>query len=227
MIALIVFVWLAKDSPDQPPPKTLKQYGEVLKDRDTWWFMAFYSVTFGGFSGLAASLVIYFNAQYGIDAVHAGYLAAGCVLSGSVARPIGGKVADRFGGIRSLQVLYSVVAVSLSLVALFADSLPLTLVFFITGMLGLGMGNGSVFQLIPQRFRKEIGILTGLVGMAGGFGGFYLATSLGMAKQYTGSYQAGFLVFVGLAVLALLGLVGVKKRWRTTWGSPQNTTARV
>jgi MFS transporter, NNP family, nitrate/nitrite transporter len=227
VLTLVVYLILAKDAPNQPPPKTLKQYGEMLKDKDTWWFMGFYSVTFGGFSGLAASLVIYFNSQFGIDSVHAGYLAAGCVLAGSVARPVGGRVADRFGGIRTLQILYGVVAVSLALVALFYTNLVLTLVFFVTGMLGLGMGNGSVFQLIPQRFRKEIGIMTGLVGMAGGIGGFYLATSLGVSKQLTGSYQAGFLVFVALAVVALLGLLGVKKRWRSTWGSPLNTTAKV
>ncbi len=227
VVTLVLYLILAKDAPHQPPPKTLKQYGEMLGDRDTWWFMAFYSVTFGGFSGLAASLVIYFNAQFGIDAVHAGYLAAGCVLAGSVARPVGGRVADRFGGIRTLQILYGVVAVSLALVTIFYSNLILTLVFFVTGMLGLGMGNGSVFQIIPQRFRKEIGIMTGLVGMAGGIGGFYLATSLGMSKQLTGSYQAGFLVFVALAVFALLGLVGVKRRWRSTWGSPLNTTARI
>ncbi|HQF56068.1 MAG TPA: nitrate/nitrite transporter [Fibrobacteria bacterium] len=227
LLTLLAFVWLAKDAPDQPPPKTLRQYGKVLKDKDTWWFMGFYSVTFGGFSGLAASLVIYFNAQFGVDPVHAGYLAAGCVLAGSVARPIGGRVADRFGGIRSLQTIYLVVAVSLALVAVFSQNIALTLVFFVTGMLGLGMGNGSVFQLIPQRFRKEIGLLTGLVGMAGGLGGFYLATSLGVAKQVTGTYATGFYVFVGLAVLAFLGVLGVKRRWRSTWGSPLNTTARI
>jgi len=227
MLTLFVYLALAKDAPNQPPPKTLRQYATILNAADTWWFMGFYSVTFGGFSGLAASLVIYFNAQFGIDSVHAGYLAAGCVLAGSVARPIGGRVADRFGGIRTLQILYLVVAVSLSLVAICSHSLPLTLVFFVTGMLGLGMGNGSVFQIIPQRFRKEIGLMTGLVGMAGGIGGFYLATSLGMAKQYTGSYQTGFLVFVALALFALLGLVGVKKRWRSTWGSPLVTSARI
>jgi NNP family nitrate/nitrite transporter-like MFS transporter len=86
-------------------------------------------------------------------------------------------------------------------------------------MLALGMGNGAVFQLVPQRFRKEIGVMTGLVGMAGGVGGFYLASSLGYSKQLTGSYQAGFLIFAALAVLALVGLTGVKTRWRTTWGA--------
>ncbi|WP_308237988.1 hypothetical protein [Phenylobacterium sp. J426] len=81
----------------------------------------------------------------------------------------------------------------------------------------LGMGNGAVFQLAPQRFGREIGVVTGLVGMTGGIGGFYLAASLGWAKQATGSYQPGLLAFAGLALLALLGLTGVKARWRRTW----------
>jgi NNP family nitrate/nitrite transporter-like MFS transporter len=94
-------------------------------------------------------------------------------------------------------------------------------------MLALGMGNGAVFQLVPQRFRKEIGVMTGLVGMAGGIGGFYLASSLGYSKQFTGSYQAGFLVFACLALLALTGLTAVKRRWVTTWGAPLVTAASV
>jgi NNP family nitrate/nitrite transporter-like MFS transporter len=83
----------------------------------------------------------------------------------------------------------------------------------------LGTGNGSVFQLVPQRFQAEIGVMTGLVGMAGGIGGFYLASSLGLAKQFTGSFATGFLIFAGLAVVALLGLTMVKRKWRATWTS--------
>jgi NNP family nitrate/nitrite transporter-like MFS transporter len=99
------------------------------------------------------------------------------------------------------------------------------LVVVALAMLALGMGNGAVFQLVPQRFRKEIGVMTGLVGMAGGIGGFYLASSLGYSKQLTGSYQIGLMVFAGLAVLAMIGLTSVKTRWRTTWGSA--TVAKV
>jgi MFS transporter, NNP family, nitrate/nitrite transporter len=55
--------------------------------------------------------------------------------------------------------------------------------------------------------------MTGLVGMAGGVGGFYLASSLGLSRQYTGTYQAGLLTFACLALIALIGLVGVKRRW--------------
>jgi NNP family nitrate/nitrite transporter-like MFS transporter len=95
------------------------------------------------------------------------------------------------------------------------------------GMLALGMGNGAVFQLVPQRFRREIGVMTGIVGMTGGLGGFYLASSLGYSKQLTGSYQTGFLVFAGLACLALLALSGVKSRWRATWGAAAFSAARI
>jgi NNP family nitrate/nitrite transporter-like MFS transporter len=89
------------------------------------------------------------------------------------------------------------------------------------------MGNGAVFQLVPQRFRREIGVMTGLVGMSGGIGGFYLASSLGLSKQWFGNYQAGFLIFAALALLALFGLTGVKSRWRTTWGAAHMTAAKV
>ena len=103
----------------------------------------------------------------------------------------------------------------------------MALAVFVLGMLALGMGSGLVFHLVPQRFRREIGVMTGLVGMTGGIGGFYLASSLGLSKQYTGSYQAGFLVFAALAALALLGLTRVKRRWRTTWGAAGVSAARI
>jgi NNP family nitrate/nitrite transporter-like MFS transporter len=70
-------------------------------------------------------------------------------------------------------------------------------------------------------------VMTGLVGMMGGIGGFYLASSLGYSKQLTGTYQAGFLVFAGLAIVALIGLTVVKSRWRTTWGAVGAGVARI
>jgi len=94
-------------------------------------------------------------------------------------------------------------------------------------MLAFGMGNGSVFQLVPQRFRHEIGVMTGLVGMTGGVGGFLLASSLGLSKQATGNYQAGLLGFASLAVIALVGLTVIKQRWRTTWGAVDVAGARI
>jgi len=222
-----VFIIFARDAPDSPPPKSLAAYLAVLKDRDAWWFMLFYSVTFGGFVGLASSLTIYFNDQYGLSAVVAGYFTAGCVFAGSLMRPLGGMLADRVGGIRTLSTTYISAAMLLFIVSFGLPQAWMGLVVFTLAMLSLGMGNGAVFQLVPQRFRKEIGVMTGLVGMAGDIGGFYLASSLGYSKQLTGSYQIGLLLFGALALLALLGLTGVKTRWRTTWGAAHLTAARI
>ena len=227
VVVLIVYVLLAKDSPNCPPPKSISEYLQILRDKDAWWFMFFYSVTFGGFVGLAASLTIYFNDQYGLSPVIAGYFTAACVLAGSLFRPLGGVMADRIGGIRCLSIMYLLAAVFLAIVSTGLPQAWMALAAFVVAMLALGMGNGAVFQLVPQRFHREIGVMTGLVGMAGGVGGFYLASSLGYAKQLTGEYQSGFLIFAALAILAMLGLTGVKTRWRTTWGASHLTTAKI
>ena len=218
-LVFLFYVVAAKDAPECPPAKRFAEYFKVLKDKDAWWFMFFYSVTFGGFVGLAASLTIYFNTQYGLDAKTSGYLTAACVFAGSLVRPLGGAVADRIGGIKSLSVLYLVAAAALALVSIGPPAVWMAVAVFVLAMLCLGMGNGAVFQLVPQRFRKEIGVMTGLVGFGGGFGGFYLASSLGLIRMVTGSASIGFLIFAGLAVIALGGLSLVKRRWRTTWGA--------
>ena len=218
-LVLAAFLVLAKDSPRAPAPKPLAAYGKLLRQPDAWWFMFFYSVTFGGFVGLAASLTIYFHAQYALSPVVAGYCTAAVVFVGSMVRPIGGAVADRVGGVRALTALYAVAACAFTAIGTGLPSVWVALPVFVVGMLALGMGNGSVFQLVPQRFREEIGVMTGLVGAAGGIGGFYLASSLGLAKQYTGSYGAGFLIFAALAAVALGCIAGVRQRWRTNWAA--------
>jgi len=240
-IVLGLYMLMAKDAPEQRAPVTLANYASVLRDRDTWWFMFFYSITFGGFVGLGNALPLYFTNWYHTSGIAAGLMAALVVFAGSMARPVGGMLADRFGGIRTLQLLFVVVAVAYVTIAMlpqgpvpvtvgsakvagwsFAELPPVAwaaVVVFFLGATALGAGNGSVFQLVPLRFRHEIGVMTGLVGMAGGVGGFFLAKALGLSKGMTGSFMAGFLVFAGLAVIGLFGLMMVKTRWRTTWGA--------
>jgi MFS transporter, NNP family, nitrate/nitrite transporter len=226
-LAFFVYLFAAKDSPTAPPPKKLNEYLSVLRMGDAWWFMFFYAVTFGGFVGLASSLAIFFNTDYGLDAVTAGYFTAACVFVGSLVRPIGGALADRIGGIKTLSVMYTIAACLLAVVSFRPHSVYAALALFACVMLAFGMGNGSVFQLVPQRFRHEIGVMTGMVGMTGGIGGFFLASSLGLSKQLTGTYQAGLLGFASLAVLALVGITLIKQRWRTTWGAVGIAGARI
>ncbi len=232
-----VYLFLAKDAPDARRPVNFKSYRTLLTDQDSWWFMLFYFITFGGFVGLASALPVYFTAQYHVSGVAAGLMVAIIVMFGSGVRPIGGMIADRVGGIRSLSILFSLVALAYFIIAMmpggpapeiegaawsFNELPPIawaSVVLFSCGMLALGMGNGAVFQLIPQRFRHEIGAMTGLVGFAGGTGGYFLAKTLGAAKGLTGEFASGFVVFGVLALIGLLALFRVKLRWRTTWGA--------
>lgn len=209
-LVFLLFLLLAKDSPGHAAPKGLADYARALGSQDAIWLCLLYSVTFGGFVGLASFLSIFFRDQYGLTKVQAGDLTTLCVLSGSFLRPVGGYLADRLGGIRMLQIVFGAVLV----LALAVGTLPpialVTALFFLL-MAVLGMGNGSVFQLVPQRFPRQIGVITGLVGAAGGVGGFFLPTLLGNVKAATGSFTGGFALFA-LAALVSLGVVSFKRR---------------
>ena len=217
-IVLALFVILAKDSPKGPKArKSLKDYAEVLRHADAWWLMAFYCVSFGGFVGLSSFLPIYFNDQYGLSPVSAGYATAACVFAGSFVRPFGGAIADRIGGVKTLTFVYGLVAALLLIVSRGIADLTIALPVIVVTMGALGAGNGAVFQIVPQRFSRNVGVVTGLVGATGGVGGFYLAASLGYAKQLTGGYGVGVAIFAFLALLALTALTFVGARWRRTW----------
>ncbi len=212
LATLVLFTLFARESPSQPAPKPIRAYFELLRRRDTLWFCVFYCFTFGGFVGLASFLVIFFHDQYGLSRIAAGNLTALCVFAGSFMRPVGGYLADRFGGIRMLTLLFAAASVLLALVG-FLPVLEIAVALLLLGMAALGMGNGSVFQIVPQRYRKEIGVATGVIGAAGGLGGFLLPSLLGFLKGALGSYGAGFgcLAVAGFGCLALLRVV--RGRW--------------
>ncbi|RUM72627.1 MAG: MFS transporter, partial [Sulfurovum sp.] len=232
---LLVYIFLAKDAPIsvyKPRIKKFSDYKNLLKDRDTWWFMLFYAVSFGGFVGFANYIKVYLMNTYQADMslfgkeilnepnvkVIAGYFGAFTIFSGAVLRPLGGAIADKMGGIRALYAFFSLVAI-LTLVSgmkLLSFGVAIVVLFLI--MASLGMANGAIFQLVPQRFGRDIGIMTGLVGAAGGVGGTFLVKTLGWAKETFDSYAVGFFIFSSLVCLAILALTFVKTRWRTTWG---------
>jgi len=234
LIILITYFVVAKDAPAdvyKPNPKKLSDYIKLLKDKDTWWFNLFYAVSFGGFVGFAGYMKVYLMNEYSIDMklfgeevlggesvkVVAGYFGALCIFAGAVLRPVGGNIADKMGGVKSLYIFYGAVAV-LAVVNTFVSSFYLAILVLFLIMANLGMANGAVFQLVPQRFGKDIGIMTGIIGAAGGLGGSALAMMLGYSKQVTDGYDTGFYIFALVVIIALSGISLVKTRWRTTWG---------
>ncbi len=218
VLVLVVYVLFSKEPKVHVRPRKFSEYLEILRDRDAHWFCFYYTVSFGGFVGLASSYVLYFKGEFGVPTVRAGDLAALCTCAGAMLRPVGGAIADRIGGVRSLWRFYIVGAAGLMLAAL-GHHLYFNLAVLMAASAALGMANGAVFQLLPQRFGKDMGVMTGLVGAGGGLGGFYLASSLGYSKGLTGSYSTGLMIFSGLCILASFGIVAVKSRWRSTWGA--------
>ncbi len=209
---LLLFAWLAKDSPTQPPPQPLRAYARAFLQADTWWFNGFYAVTFGGFVGLASFLSIYFHDQYGLSKIAAGRFTTLCVFAGSFLRPVGGYLSDRWGGHRLLVAVYLGIALVMTLMAFQPPLAAATAILFV-GMALLGMGNGAVFQLVPLRFPRQIGVVTGVVGAAGGLGGFFLPTVLGSLKQLTHSFAGGFLLFAVVGGLAAVAMVWKARAW--------------
>jgi len=221
VIVLLAYAIFSKEAQVTVKQKRLADYLKLLKDKDAHWFCFYYTISFGGFVGLASSYVLYFKSEYALTAIHAGDLAAICTAGGALARPIGGAIADRVGGIRALYRFYSIAGLSL-VAAAFGHNIYFNVALLFLASSALGMANGSVFQLLPQRFGRDLGVMTGLVGCGGGVGGFYLASSLGYSKGMTGSYLTGFCIFAGLCFIAIIGLGLVKTRWRTTWGAVAN-----
>lgn len=216
VVTWIVFTLLARNSPNRPAPKRWSDYARVLKLRDCWLFCALYGVTFGGFVGMSTYLTIFFNTQYGLSAVRAADFTTMCVIGGSFFRPIGGWLADKLGGIRMLMGLYGLIAILMACISTLPGISLVTGLLFVA-MMCLGMGNGSVFQLVPQRFRNEIGLVTGIVGAAGGLGGYFLPKVLGNMKFYTGSFTPGFLILSGVALVCVVLLFVVQGQWKRTW----------
>ena len=202
----VVVVWvrfavMAKEPPtlvtraeDQPAPGARG----LLAEADARWLCGLYMVTFGGFVGLASYLPVFFVDRFGLTLVTAGAFTALCASAGSFLRPLGGWLADRAGGTRVLgTVLASVAALAAGLGLLPGLGITVLLLWAVLGAFGLG--NGAVFQLVGRRFPARVGGMTGLVGAAGGLGGFLLPFGFGALEGSTGTFALGFLAIAAIA----------------------------
>lgn len=212
MLISLAFMALAKESPG---PRTCANPLRILGSPDLGWLSVFYSITFGGYVGLSSFLPLFLVDQYEISPLMAGNLTAGAALIGSCSRPVGGYLADKVGGAGLLFALF----ISISLAYGLAAQRPPLLVMLGVGavvMLCLGLGNGAVFQIVPQRFPDRIGAATGVIGAVGGIGGFFLPSLLGSVKALTGSFGPAFAILSVLAFSAAVGL-GTLILSRSAW----------
>jgi NNP family nitrate/nitrite transporter-like MFS transporter len=213
-VALMAAIfWLfARDAPGLVKPKSLNDSVTVLRtERMAWVLSLFYFLTFGGFVAIANYLPKLLVDWYHLDKGDAGLRAAGFTVVATLARPVGGWLADKIGGNQVLTAVFSFGPIGALALAWVAGSpnMVLSTILFLATALGLGLGNGAVFKLVAQYFPKNTGLVTGIAGCAGGLGGFFPPLLLGFVKDATGSYALGFVLlalfaFLCLAVVLLL-----------------------
>ncbi len=207
-----IFWLFARDAPGLVKPKSLNDSVAVLRtERMAWILSLFYFLTFGGFVAFANYLPKLLVDWYHLDKGDAGLRAAGFTVVATLARPVGGWLADKIGGHQVLTAVFSVGPIGALALAWLAGSpnMVFSTILFLATALGLGLGNGAVFKLVAQYFPKNTGLVTGIAGCAGGLGGFFPPLLLGFVKDATGSYALGFVLlalfaFLCLAVVLLL-----------------------
>jgi len=183
----------------------------MVRQSSVYWLCLLYAVTFGGFVGLCSMLPIFLHDQYGLNTIEAGSVTALCGLLGSLIRPFGGYVADRFGGIVVLGPVFAAIA---GFMAGLGELPPVgwAMSLLVGAIATMGFGNGVVFQVVSERFSKQIGLASGIIGAAGGFGGFLLPVWLGGLKDLSGSYRTGLWLFGAVSVAAAVSVAFTMRR---------------
>lgn len=195
------------------------RYRAVFAERDTWAMMLIYSITFGGFVGMSSYVVLLLTNLYGMSKIDAGLWMAALAFTGAMVRPLGGALADRISGVRALGVLLAAIALADVAFALWQPPLAGGIALLFALYLCFGLGNGATFQLVPLRWPDKTGVMSGVIGAAGGIGGFYLPVVLGIARDSSGNYGSGFLFLAAVAALACVSLLLLRARW-LAWAQP-------
>jgi NNP family nitrate/nitrite transporter-like MFS transporter len=207
MLVTAAITWLVgRDAPgvDRHATPIGDRLRAALSLRITLDLSALYALTFGGFVAFGVYLPTYLGEVYGLETADAAARAAGFIMLATGARPVGGWLADRFGGGRVLVVAFGVVTAAAAVQA-FAPAIVVGTVALLSAAAALGVGNGAVFALVGRLAPPErVGAVTGFVGAAGGLGGFFPPIVMGLVYSATGAYLIGLLLLAGVAFAALL-----------------------
>lgn len=177
----------------------------TLKMRSTIELALLYAVSFGGFVAFSVYLPSYLKTAYGLSQSDAALRTAGFVVLAVTMRPLGGWLSDRTHPAKVLSVSYGLAAV-LALLASFELALvPVGTVAFLGLAAVLGLGTGAVFALVSKLApAQSVGSVTGVVGAAGGLGGFFPPLLMGAIYGMTGDYSLGYALLAATALVALL-----------------------
>jgi len=214
-VMCVVFWLAARNAPRATPtgsaPSMFASLSVFRTSGRAWALTLFYFLSFGGFVAMFLYLPKLLTGVHDLTKADAGARAAGFALLAVLARPTGGWLSDRIGAARVLRVSFIGAAVLAALLApAYTSMLPLT-VCCLTLAVALGLGMGAVFKLVPEWFPDRVGAVTGVVGAAGGLGGFFPPLVMGAVKSATGGYAVGFLLMALVAVACLVVLAALSR----------------
>lgn len=217
LVPAAVMVFWAREPDDIDPHAGMREHVACLFERDGWVFSLIYCVTFGGFIGLTSFLPSYYFDQFGVSKVQAGQLTMLAAFMGATLRVVGGWISDRWGGLNTLTLVLVVVSGSLVAIGFSGQSLVATTLLMMLCFAALGAGNGALFQLVPLRWPTTTAVAGSMIGEIGALGGGLVPSSMGLGKQYLGSYSWGFWLFAVLALAVLCVMRYMQIRWTRTW----------
>jgi NNP family nitrate/nitrite transporter-like MFS transporter len=230
-VTAIVFWFFTYSEPSHKVGKhvTIREQLAAFKDPKVWRYSQYYSIVFGGYVALALWMTKYYVSEYGFDLKTAALLAAAFSIPGGVLRAIGGHFSDKFGAhTMTWWVLW------VSLVCLFLLSYPqsditvqtingpmtfhlgmnatmFTVVMFTLGIV-FALGKASVFKYISDDYPDNIGVISGVVGLAGGLGGFLMPIMFGALVDLTGIRSSAFMLMFGVVWVSLMWMYWTEVR---------------
>src|SRR5215212_445793 len=213
LVAMAAIFWiLGRDAPSTGPrPSVTAGISLFRREVMPWVLSLFYFLTFGGFVALGIYLPKLLVDLFGFTQTGAGLRAAGFVVLATISRPAGGWLADRVGGSGTLVLVFAGLPVT-ALILSFEPGIFLFTVGALTSAVLFGLGNGAVFKLVAEYYPGKTGAVTGVVGAAGGLGGFFPPLVLGVVRDATGTYTLGFAFLAIFAAACLIVNVAFVRR---------------
>ncbi|MED2976702.1 MFS transporter [Bacillus swezeyi] len=204
LIILAALNFLLGDKHESKVKTALKeQIIDVYREEKLWFLSLFYFITFGSFVAFTVYLPNFLVTQFRLSEVDAGLRTAGFITICTLFRPLGGWLGDKFNPFKVLIIVFSGLTFSGILLS-FSPTIALYTVGVLTVALCSGIGNGTVFKLVPLYFSKQGGIVNGIVAAMGGLGGFFPPLILTMVNQLTGHYAIGFMALSEFALASLI-----------------------
>ena len=207
LILLLVFAGLNFIFGDRKEKKAntplIEQMKGVYKNSTLWFLSLFYFITFGAFVAFTMFLPNFLVTTYQLTSVDAGMRTAGFIILATAMRPVGGFLADKFNSFIILMFTFIGVAISGILLS-FSPNLTWYTVGALAVAISVGIGNGTVFKLVPLYFSKQAGIVNGIVSAMGGLGGFFPPLLLTAVFNITGHYAIAFMALSQIALVCFV-----------------------